>query len=157
MHIELKKVCVCTDFSEPASRAFDYALTFARNFKAELHVIHIIEDIVPTVPEPGIAMLPTQEIMTGLRKASEEAMAKLIAERDLSGVTVKQTCREGVPFREIDSYAKEEVIDLLVVGTHGRSGLSHLLLGSVAERVVRSAPCPVLTIHWKEHEFLKED
>lgn len=156
MHIELKKICVCTDFSEPALRAFDYGLTFARNFGAELHLVHVIEDIIPTVPEPGISLLPTQEIMTGLRQGSTEAMNKLLKSRDVAGVTVKEVIREGVPFREVEVYAKDQQIDLIIVGTHGRTGLTHLLLGSVAERVVRSAPCPVLTVHSKEREFVKD-
>jgi nucleotide-binding universal stress UspA family protein len=157
MHIELKRICVATDFSAPANRAFQYGLVFARQFGAELHLLHVIEDVIPTVPEPGLAMLPTQEIMNSLRKASEEGMNKLAAGQDVQGVALRQAVREGVPFREICDYAKREAIDLVVVGTHGRAGLTHLLLGSVAERVVRSAPCPVLTIHSDEHEFIKED
>jgi nucleotide-binding universal stress UspA family protein len=156
MKIELKRICVCSDFSAPAERAFDYALTFARQFGAELHVLHVIEDIIPTVPEPGISMLPTQEIMAGLRKGSEEAMTKLLASRDIADVNLKSVIREGVPFREVEAYARENDIQLVVVGTHGRTGLSHLLLGSVAERVVRSAPCPVLTVHLHEREFVKD-
>lgn len=157
MHIEMKRICVATDFSKPANRAFQYALVFAGQFKAELHLLHVIEDIIPTVPEPGLAMLPTQEIMNSLRKASEDGMKKVLAEHDAKGIAVKQVIREGVPFREVCDYAKKESIDLVIVGTHGRSGLTHLLLGSVAERVVRSAPCPVLTVHSEEHEFIKED
>lgn len=155
MKIELKRVCVATDFSEPAGGAFSYGLTFAQQFQAELHLLHVIEDIMPAVPEPGLAMLPTQEIMAGLRKSSEDAMKDFLASKDLGGVKIVKVIREGSPFREIDAYAKEAKIDMLVVGTHGRSGLTHLLLGSVAERVVRSAPCPVLTIHSHEREFVK--
>lgn len=157
MHIDLKRICVATDFSNPANRAFQYGLVFAKQFQAELHLLHVIEDIIPTVPEPGLAMLPTQEIMNSLRKASEDGMAKVISQHDVSGVDIRQVVREGVPFREVCDYATKESVDLVIVGTHGRSGLTHLLLGSVAERVVRSATCPVLTIHWNEHEFIKED
>lgn len=157
MHIELKRVCVATDFSKPAQRAFQYGLVFAKQFGAELHLLHVIEDIIPTIPEPGLAMLPTQEIMNSLRQASEEGMKKVVSAQDVSGVRIVQVVREGVPFRELGDYAKKESIDLVIVGTHGRSGLSHLLLGSVAERIVRSAPCPVLTVHSDEHEFIKED
>lgn len=157
MHIELKRICVATDFSKPAERAFDYGVSFARQFNAELHVLHVVEDIIPTVPEPGLAMLPSQEIMEGLRKASQDGMKKLCETRPTSGVTIRQIIREGAPYREIAAYAKDESIDMIIVGTHGRAGLTHLLLGSVAERVVRSAPCPVLTVHATQHEFIAED
>lgn len=155
MKIELKRICVCSDFSNHAERAFEYGVTFARQFAAELHFVHVIEDIIPTVPEPGIAMLPSEEIMASLRNASTEAMTKFLADRQAEGIKVVQVVREGVPFREVVAYAQEMEIDLIIVGTHGRTGLSHLLLGSVAERVVRSAPCPVLTVHSGEREFVK--
>jgi universal stress protein A len=155
MTMEIKKVAVATDFSKAADQALRYGLTFAGQFGAELHLVHVIEDIIPTVPEPGLAMLPTQEIMQTLRKSSEEAMAQQIARIPAGKTNLVKVVREGVPFREVDNYAREMEIDLLVIGTHGRTGLSHLLLGSVAERVLRSAPCPVLTVHLHERDFVK--
>jgi nucleotide-binding universal stress UspA family protein len=155
MTIELEKIGVATDFSETSDLALRYGITLAAQFKAELHLIHVIEDIIPTVPEPGLAMLPTQEIMQTLRRSSEEAMSQQTTRIASDGVSIVKVIREGVPFREVDAYAREMGIDLLVVGTHGRTGLSHLLLGSVAERVLRSAPCPVLTVHPGERDFIK--
>jgi nucleotide-binding universal stress UspA family protein len=155
MTMEIKKIAVATDFSKAADQALRYGLTFASQFGAELHLVHVIEDIIPTVPEPGLAMLPTQEIMQTLRKSSEEAMAQQIARIPAGKINLVKVVREGVPFREVDTYAREAEIDLLVLGTHGRTGLSHLLLGSVAERVLRSAPCPVLTVHLHERDFVK--
>ncbi|MBY0588092.1 universal stress protein [bacterium] len=155
MNIELQKIGVATDFSKAADVALKYGWTMARQFGAELHLIHVIEDIIPTVPEPGLAMLPTQEIMQTLRRSSEAAMNEQLARIPGGEVPFVKVVREGVPFREVDNYAREVAIDLLVLGTHGRTGLSHLLLGSVAERVLRSAPCPVLTVHAHERDFIK--
>jgi nucleotide-binding universal stress UspA family protein len=155
MGIELKKIAVASDFSEAADQALRYGITLAGQFGAELHLLHVIEDIIPTVPEPGLAMLPTEEIMATLRRSSEEALGQQLARVPAGKVVITKVIREGVPFREVDHYAREAAIDLLVVGTHGRTGLSHLLLGSVAERVLRSAPCPVLTVRAHERDFVK--
>ena len=70
------------------------------------------------------------------------------------GIVVKTALRHGPPFVEIIKYAKENGVDMIVMGTHGRSGLAHMMLGSVAEKVVRKAPCPVLTVHLKDHHFV---
>jgi nucleotide-binding universal stress UspA family protein len=81
-------------------------------------------------------------------------MDRLIQENKLQQLHVLKEIREGSPFYEIIRYAKERDIDLIVMGTHGRSGLVHVLLGSVTEKVVRKAPCPVLTVRHPEHEFV---
>jgi nucleotide-binding universal stress UspA family protein len=154
MHIELKKICVPTDFSEHSEYALRYAVTLASQFSAELHLLHIVQDIVPTVPEPGLAILPTDEIMRSLEKGAEEGLNNFVPKEWAEQLNIVRVIRHGVPFHEICQYAKQSTIDLLVLATHGRSGLAHFLLGSVAERVVRSAPCPVLTIRHPEHEFI---
>lgn len=154
MHIELKRICVPIDFSEESEHALRYALTFAEQFKAELHLLHVVQDIVPTVPEPGLAILPTDEIVRSLEKGAEEGLASLPSAEWAGKIGIVRAVRHGVPFHEISQYAKQADIDLLVIATHGRTGLAHFLLGSVAERVVRSSPCPVLTVRHPEHEFI---
>lgn len=157
MHIELKRICVPTDFSEPAEHALRYGVTLAEKFGAQLSLLHVVQDILPTVPEPGLAMLPTEEIMRSLEKGAKEGLENFLAKEWSDRINVVRAVRHGVPFHEICQFAKQETIDLVVMGTHGRTGLTHFLLGSVAERVVRSSPCPVLTIRHPEHEFVVPD
>lgn len=154
MRIELKKICVPSDFSRQAEHALRYAVTLAEQFRSQLHLLHVVQDIVPTVPEPGLAILPTDEIMRNLEKGAQEGLQNLLSQEWCDKLEVVRAVRHGVPFHEICRYAKQQSIDLLVLGTHGRTGLAHFLLGSVAERVVRSSPCPVLTVRHPEHEFV---
>lgn len=154
MHIELNKICVPTDFSEQAEHALIYGVTMAKKFSAQLHLLHVVQDIAPTVPEPGLAILPTDEIMRNLEQGAKEGLENLISADVGKDLDIVRNVRHGVPFHEIARYSKAETIDLLVLGTHGRTGLAHFLLGSVAERVVRTSPCPVLTVRHPEHEFV---
>lgn len=158
MHIELKKICVPTDFSKPAEQAVRYGCTLAERFGAQLHLLHIVQDIDAFVTEPtGMAGWSATEILEDLKKGAAEGL-KEVADRMPAGVhPILQAVTHGVPFHEINRYAKREEVDLIVLGTHGRTGLKHFLLGSVAERVVRSAPCPVLTVRHPEHEFVLPD
>lgn len=157
MHIELKKILVPTDFSEQADYSLKYAITLAEQFRSQIHLLHVIQDITPTIPEPGLAILPTEEIMQSLTKGAEEGLARTLPADADAKFQVVRSIRHGVPFHEINRYAKDEAIDLIVVATHGRTGLAHFLLGSVAERVVRSSPCPVLSVRHPEHEFVVPD
>jgi nucleotide-binding universal stress UspA family protein len=154
MRIELNRICVPTDFSEQADHALKYAVTLAERFGATLHLLHVVQDIAPTVPEPGLAILPTDEIMRSLERGALEGLEKMLPSESATKMQVVRAVRHGVPFHEICRYAKQENIDLLVLGTHGRTGLAHFLLGSVVERVVRSSPCPVLSVRHPEHEFV---
>lgn len=98
---------------------------------------------------PSVA--PANDLMT---TAAHESLARLVAEHGLERFRVQTAVRPGVPHQEITDYAKEANIDLIVLGTHGHTGLVHMLMGSVAEKVVRLAPCPVLTVRHSEHEFV---
>lgn len=157
MQIQLTKICVPTDFSDQSRHALRYAVTLAEQFGAELHLIHVVQDIVPTVPEPGLAILPTEEITRSLEQGAAEGLENLLPPEWNDKLRVVRKVLHGVPFHSITQYCKEEGIDLVVIATHGRTGLAHFLLGSVAERVVRTSPCPVLTIRHPEHEFVVPD
>lgn len=152
--ISLKRVLLPTDFSEYSRLALSYACAFAEQFKTELHVLHVVQDLVAMVPEPGLAFPPPGDYMRELTQSAERSLGTFVDEKWAAGKSVVRVVRQGPPFLEIVRYAKENDIDLIVLGTHGRSGLVHVLLGSVAEKVVRKAPCPVLTVRKGEHEFV---
>lgn len=151
--IELKKILVPTDFSDYAAIPLKFGCGLAEVFKAELHLLHVLQDLVALVPEPGLAYVPPGDLIRELQESADAALAKLPDPTWAAGKSVVRATRQGPPFLEIVRYAKENDIDLIVLGTHGRTGLAHALMGSVAEKVVRKAPCPVLTIRPDDHEF----
>jgi len=152
--IVMKKILFPTDLSDAAAEAQLYACSLAEQYGAELHILSVVQDVTLISPDPmNPWVMPASSL--------DEVIAGVSAELDkipdpnwAAGKQIVRTVRTGVPFLEIIRYAKEQTIDLIVLGTHGRTGLAHVLLGSVAERVVRKAPCPVLTIHPKDHRFV---
>ena len=143
--IELKRILLPTDFSEYATEATKYALALAEKFGSEVHLLHVIDLMAAVAPEYGIPPWLDEQ----LEKMEAQALERLgevfePAWREQHR-TVRAT-RQGTTYAKIIEYAKEHQIDLIVMGTHGRSGLTHFLMGSVAERVVRHASCPVLTV-----------
>jgi universal stress protein A len=152
--IELKRILLPTDFSEYSKTAINYACAFADQFGAELHLLHVLQDLVALVPEPEMAIPPPGDYLKELQESCERALTQLLDPAWEAEHKVVRATRQGPPFLEIVRYAKENDTDLIVIGTHGRSGLAHVLLGSVAERVVRKAPCPVLTVRPSDHQFV---
>ena len=131
-----------------------YARAFAKAFGATLHIIHVVEEPYGqpwAVEAYGFSLAALQDEWI---KEAGTRMAKVQADNDGSGVPTVTSTVLGHPVMEILRYAKEQNIDLIVMGTHGRGALQHLLMGSVAERVVRWAPCPVLTVRTDEREFV---
>jgi nucleotide-binding universal stress UspA family protein len=152
--IRLNRILVPTDLSEFSQHAVRYGCEFARRFKAELHLLTVVQDVVAMIPEPGMAFPAPGEYMQELRDASLEALARVPDEEAAAGLTISREVRSGTPFVEIVRFARDIDADLVVIGTHGRSGLAHVLLGSTAEKVVRKAPCPVLTVRPEGHDFV---
>lgn len=153
--IRLKRILVPTDFSEFSKPALAYACALAARFESELHLLHVVQDPAVYVPDPTmITMEAIQEQSEELRAAAMLALAKLPEGDWDNGVPVVRDARHGSPFLEILRYARDEDIDLIVIGTHGRTGLKHVFIGSQAERVVRKAPCPVLTVRPEGHQFV---
>lgn len=141
----IERILFATDFSENSEDAFQYALLLARRFSARLSLIHVINEPVDLrgfyVPHISFDNLE-KEIEEGAKKM----MAKFCAERLADFPDHDSHVVTGIPSDEIVAKAKEIDASLIVLGTHGRTGLDHILFGSTAERVVRYAPCPVLTV-----------
>jgi nucleotide-binding universal stress UspA family protein len=149
MMIALKRILVATDFGPAAEAALTYGRALAKNFGATLTVMHVAENFFlrATIADP-------HALKAAVARRLEE---RLTAEdrRALHARAVLETSDQ--PADAITTYAKQAEIDLIVMGTHGRHGISHLLVGSVAEHVVRTASCPVLTVKHPEHEFVIPD
>ena len=153
--LNLKKILYPTDFSEYSLAALSYAVRLAQQNDAELFCLHVVEMpqeeyltseyMVPL----NVPHVPEDKVLRNARARMERFMAE-----NLSGIDrVTSRVLTGIPFIEIIRYAREQSIDLIVIGTHGQSALAAMLLGTVAEKVVRKAPCPVLTVRHPEHKF----
>jgi universal stress protein A len=143
-----KKILFCADFSENSECAKQLALAYAKSFGAKLLVLNVINTRV--LKHPALVDLPVYD--EAFKGVEEVAGAKLAAlgedcRKQITDVTTE--ARTGAPADEVLKFADQQDIDLIVMGTHGRTGLGHLLMGSVAETVVRTAQCPVLTVRSK--------
>jgi len=147
--IVLKNILVATDFGPASDAALAYGRALAKTFGAKLHLLHVADNdfLQPLVNDPYVLKAAT------FRRIEERLTAE---DRTVLSAHPALAIADQ-PAVAITSYAKAETIDLIVMGTHGRTGVSHLLLGSVAERVVRTAPCPVLTVRHPEHDFVVPD
>jgi len=146
-----KKVLCAVDFSEFTNQIVAYALEVAKRFDSELHLIHVIPNLNYFTPyESFLTPENLVAIERNIEGEVEKDFDKIIKKLDMP---VKKAIKTGVTFVEIIDYIKTEGIDLVVIGTHGRSGIEHILIGSVAEKVVRKSPCPVHTIRPKRKAF----
>ena len=144
----IQKILFATDFSEPAAHAQQYAGELAERLGAELHILHVVVPVaVPALGAPSVGYIEDTEILAQLQENAERDLKTLFDEKWQSAHRVVTAVSLGTPVFEILRYAKEQGVGLIVLGTLGRTGLTHLLLGSVAENVVRKAHCPVLTVH----------
>jgi nucleotide-binding universal stress UspA family protein len=143
MALSIKRIVVGTDFSDAAEHALDYAIELAKKLGGEIVLVHAYE--LPTYAFPEGAVIHA-ELVDRIGKVSEDALNSAVRERAKSGVPIKPAIRTGNAWREVLAVAEEEKADLVVIGTHGRRGIARVIMGSVAERVVRMATCPVLTV-----------
>jgi len=147
--ITLERILVPTDFSECSETARSYAAELAKRFTSELHLLHVVAPMaLPGYvgPIPEQLLHPEEGARQALEQWSEPAFE--------DAKDVVRTVITGTPFVEIVRCAREQDVDLIVMGTHGRSGVTHMLIGSVTEKVVRKAPCPVLTVRPQGHQFV---
>lgn len=153
--IKIESVLFPTDFADLSLPVLKYARSFANVFKARLHVIHVVDEAFQYWMAMGPSSLPVGPRHEELVQASRQSMDAFVREHlaDLGDGMVAEVL-VGRPFMEIIRYAQRHHIDLIVLGTHGRGAISHALMGSVAEKVVRKAPCPVLTIRDPDHAFV---
>lgn len=148
---KLKRILVPIDFSESSLKALRYAVPFAERFGATIYLVHIIETSFFIADVQNIALALPQS------KLVENAREKLfsLADREIAEIVpVSIQVRPGKPFDQIAATAKELDVDLIIIATHGYTGLKRVVLGSTAERVIRHAPCPVLTVREHEREFV---
>jgi nucleotide-binding universal stress UspA family protein len=152
--ITLKNILLATDFSEPSAAALEYATSLAQAFGSCIHVLHVLEDLAAHAwtTEVYVAALPG--VHEEMERQARERLDAVFSAEDRARFRARTELRTGSPFVEIVRYARDEQIDLIIMGTHGRGPIAHMLLGSVAERVVRKAPCPVLTVRQAQHEFV---
>lgn len=146
MLVNIQQILFPTDFSEPARVAQKYAIAMAEQFGASLHLLHVVAPLPAGINSNGLGSL-TDVDLASLVEAGRSQLAKEIDEEWRKTHSTTLTVEIGFAVDEISQYTKRHKIDLIVMGTHGRSGLSHLLLGSVSEKIVRISECPVLTVH----------
>ncbi len=150
--ISIKNILCPIDYSIFSERALTYAIEFAKKYQTKLYLIHVLDIRIYDINDPELysVNIVEKETIDKLR----ERLLRCVNEETKGRISVEAIIVQGVPFSEIIKASKEYKIDLIVLGTHGRTGLSHAIMGSVAEKVVRKAPCPVLTIRHPEHDFV---
>lgn len=157
--IAIKNILVATDFSEPSDAALIYGKDFARTYGATLHVLHVVEDVwsrVVTVPMTVTPDLGTLQM--DLETAARQTLDGVLTDEDRRDLHARPILRTSSQVADsIVSYARDAAIDFIIMGTHGRTGLARFVAGSVAQHVVRMAPCPVLTVRQPEREFVRPD
>ncbi|MBL7014457.1 MAG: universal stress protein [Candidatus Marinimicrobia bacterium] len=149
---EKKSFLITTDFSESARFAYKHAIDLCKTYDGYLTLLHVIN---PVVVPPAYLMVTSETLVS---KEKEKNVQKLINEEITNffpkELNVDPIIATGVPFVEIISYARKNVIDMIIIATHGFTGLNHILFGSTAERVVRKSPCPVLTVRNPNKPFV---
>lgn len=150
--INLKKILCPVDFSDCSKIALDYSVSLAKKYEAQILILHVVETTFPD-PEYIAICEDMEKIHTQLAKQAETKISKL--KETLTDENIKTTSiiSTGKPFVEIIKCAKKNNVDLIVIGSHGQSGLSHILFGSTADKVIRKSPCGVLTVKHPDHLF----
>jgi len=154
VNVSIKSVLCPVDFSDSSEHALTYAIALTQSYDATLKLLHVVQP--PLMSVPGDPMVPefSSDVMQDIAAASQRRLDEIAAKAREQVSDVEAEIATGSPFVEIITFAKDQDVDLIVIGTHGRTGLAHVMIGSVAEKVVRKAPCPVLTVKHPEHEFV---
>ena len=156
--VPFKSILVPTDFSETSQVALNYGRVLADRFSSTLHVLHVVANVDVSAGTATFWGFSKSELRDRLEEEARHHLEALLPELD--GLKASLVTRFGHPrfgraFVEIVQYARDQNVDLIVMGTHGRGTVAHMLLGGVAEKVIRKAPCPVLVVHLPQHEFVR--
>ena len=149
----IKTILHPTDFSESSKHAMTYAISFAEEFHAKLVLLHVIEEISSALYFDMLQAPPLMQLMVNIEKQAKQALDEVLPPELRGKLPTEYILRKGVPFIEILRCAGQVKADMIVLGTHGRTGLKHALFGSVAEKVVRKAICPVLSVRHPRQKF----
>lgn len=146
MELSPKNILVPIDFSDNSKNALRYAITFAQAFQSKLHVLYVLEPVIYapdfTLGQIALPAIDTSEV----ENLSNQELAKTVEELVPNGMAALTALRLGKPFVEIIDYAREQNTDLIIISTHGHGSVEHILFGSTSEKVIKKAPCPVLTL-----------
>jgi universal stress protein A len=149
----LRRILLPTDFSGCANYAFPYAAAIARATQAKIVCVHVVEQVVPAVGYTGLAdPMPIADMSEQLEDSAERELPRLTDCEELSGLEVEEVIVHGDAAAEIVRVAEEQEADLIVISSHGRTGLGRMIFGSTAEAVVRHASCPVLVVKPPQEE-----
>ncbi|MCE5194644.1 MAG: universal stress protein [Nitrospiraceae bacterium] len=150
--MEIKRILFPTDFSEGSDHALPYAIDMARNYNAKLYIVHVIYDIARAVGW-HVTHISIDDLYKDIAENAKKEMERYSNDIPKNLSSVEKIILKGTPYSEIIKFAKENTIDIIVMGTHGRRGIDRVLFGSTAERVVRDAPCPVLSVRQPAHHI----
>ncbi len=156
MKPEIKKILVPIDFSDYSKNALKYAVNIVKTFKAEMFLIYVVEPVIYP-PDFSMGQIAIPSVNTEWDERAKDELKKLADTEIPKEIKVQTIIKTGKPFIEIIDTAAEKDIDLIVIATHGHSGVEHILFGSTAEKVVRKAPCPVLTLREPVKGFMFRD
>lgn len=148
--MKIEKILYPTDFSKGSSYALNYAVDLAQHYNAKLYVLHVIYDIAKAT-ESHIPHTSADEFYREMNEWAEKEIVNCCIEETRSLPEVEKIVLTGIPYEEIKKFARKNQIDMIVMGTFGKTGLERLILGSTVDRVVRRSPCPVLTVRIPEH------
>src|SRR5262245_17840758 len=152
--LKITRILAPTDFSEPSKAAVKYAIELARQFSAKLYMLHVVSK-APAESTEGIEH--PIGLFERMQDSARAELGKILIDHQARDVSSEFASLVGTAHVEIVRYAKDRDIDLIVMGTHGRGLVAHMLMGSVAENVVRRAPCPVLTVRHPQRDFIVPD
>lgn len=155
--MNIERIVCPVDFSEYSGRAYDYAYSLARHYGARLLVEHVVQPLQAAYPYYAFPEATVQDTWSSLSAEAQKGLQELVKAHSRNGLQPECFVRQGFPWEAILSFAEERSADLIVMGTHGRRGLDRLTMGSVTERVLRKAHCPVLAVRKPAHDFVEPD
>lgn len=152
--IVLHHILVPIDFSDNSKKALRYALPLAEQFKASITLLYVVEPAVfPS--DFGFGQMSFPDVEKEMHDKAEAELRQLVTDLNAK-VPITPVIKSGIPFVEVTTFAADEKVDLIILATHGRTGVEHILFGSTAEKIIRKAPCPVLVVRAEEHEFIDD-